>query len=139
MYSSDNSDNSSEAEEQRHQQVRKMMSMAAFTLANIVATDALIYTDPLYNKLLYHTSAFSGADWVWELINGHPKCIRNELGVHKHVFHALVEELQLAGYKHSKHIYLKEQLAIFLYICVTGLFLRHICERFQRLGDTVSR
>ena len=115
------------------------MSMAAFTLANIVATAALIYADPLYNKLLYHTSAFSGADWVQELINGHPKHIHNELGVHKHVFHALVEELQLAGYKHSKHIYFEEQLAIFLYTCVTGLSLRHVCECFQHSGDTVSR
>ena len=97
--------------------------MAAFTLANIIATAALIYADPLYNKLPYYTSVFSGTDWVQELINGHPECIRNELGVHKHVFHALVEELQLAGYKHSKHIYLKEQLAIFLYTYVTGLSL----------------
>ena len=139
MYSSDDSDNSSEAEEQQHQQVRKMMSMAALTLANIIATAALIYADPLYNKLLYHTSALSGADWVWELINGHPECICNKLGVHKHVFHALMEELQLVGYKHSKHLYLEEQLTLFLDTCVTGLSLWHVCEHFQHLGDTVSR
>ena len=113
--------------------------MVAFTLANIVATAALIYTDPLYNKLPYHTSALSGADWVWELINGHPEHIRNELGVHKHVFHALIEELQLVGYKHSKHIYLEDQLTIFLYTCVTGLSLQHVCKHFQHSGDTVSR
>ena len=139
MYSSDDSDNSSEAEEQQHQQVRKMMSTVAFTLANIIATAALIYTNPLYNKLQYHTSALSGADWVWELINGHPEHIHNELGVHKHVLHALVEELQLVGYKHSKHVYLEEQLTIFLYTCVTGLSLQHVCKHFQCLGDTVSR
>ena len=120
MYSSDNLDNSSEVEEQQqHQQVRKMTFMAAFTMANIVATAALVYTDPLYNKLPYHTSALSGADWVQELLSGHPEHIHNKLGVHKHVFHALVEELQLVGYKLSKHVYLEEQLAIFLYTCVT--------------------
>ena len=69
MYSSDNSDNSSEVEEQRHQQVRKMMSMAAFTLANIIATAALIYANPLYNKLPYHTSAFC---WLGMGINQWP-------------------------------------------------------------------
>ena len=130
MYSSDNLGNSSEAEEQHHQQVRKMMSMVAFTMANIVVTTALNYTDPLYNMLPYHTSALSGADWVQELISGHPECIRNELGVHKHVFHALMEEMQ--------HVYLEEQLTIFLYTCVTGLSLWHVCECFQHLGDTVS-
>ena len=99
----------------------------------------LFRSNPLYNKLPYHTSAFSGADWVWKLINGHPECICNKLGVHKHVFHALVEDLQLVGYKHSKHVYLEEQLAIFLYTCVTGLSLLHVCEHFQCSGDTVSR
>ena len=141
MYSSDEDSliGDSSDKEWQHQHVRKMMFMAAFTMANIVATAALIYADPLYNKIPYHTSAFSGTDWVQELLNGHPECICNELGVHKHVFHALVEELQLAGHRPSKHIYLKEQLAIFLYTCVTGLSLQHVCERFQRLGDTVSK
>ena len=139
MYISDNSDNSSEVEQQQHQQVRKMMSMAAFTMANIIATTALIYADPLYNKLSYHTSALSDADWVWELISSHPGCICNELGVHKHVFYALMEELQLVGYKHSKQVYLEEQLTMFLYTCVTGLSLQHVCECFQHSGDTVSK
>ena len=55
-------------------------------MANIVATAALIYADPLYNKVPYHTSTISGANWVWELLDGHPEHIFNELGVHKHVF-----------------------------------------------------
>ena len=141
MYSSDEDSSIGDSleEERQHQHVRKMMFMAAFTMANIVATAALIYADPLYNKVPYHTSALSGADWVRELLDGHPERIRNELGVHKHVFCALVEELQLAGHGPSKHVYLEEQLAIFLYTCVTGLSFRHVCERFQRSGDTVSK
>lgn len=138
MYSSDE-DSSEAEEEQRHQHVRKMMFMAGFTTANIVATAALIYANPLYNKVPYHTSALSGADWVRELLSGHPERIRNELGVHKHVFHALIDELQLAGYGPSKHVYLEEQLSIFLYTCVTGLSLRHVCKHFQHSGDTVSK
>ena len=138
MYSSDE-DSSEAEEEQRHQDVRKMMFVAAFTMANIVATAALIYADPLYNKVPYHTSALSGADWVRELLGGHSERIRNELGVHKHVFHALIDELQLAGYGPSKHVYLEEQLAIFLCTCVTGLSLQHVCKHFQHSGDTVSK
>ena len=113
--------------------------MAAFTVAHIVATAAIIYTDPFYNKIPYHTTALSGVDWVCELLNGHPECIRNELGVHKHVFHSLIEELKVVGHGPSWNVYLEEQLAIFLYTCVTGLSLCHICECFQHSCNTVSR
>src|ERR1700722_17796616 len=61
MYSSD-ADSSVEEEQQQHQHVRKMIFAAAFTMTNIVATAALIYANPLYNKVPFHTSALSGAD-----------------------------------------------------------------------------
>jgi hypothetical protein len=137
--SEDSSKSSSSEAEERYKCIRKMKYMAAFTMVNIIVTAAHIYASPLYNKIPYHTSALTGADWVCELLNGHPKRICNELGVHKHVFHALIDELQLAGHGPSKHVYLEEQLAIFLYTCITGLSLCHVCERFQRLGDTVSK
>ena len=34
----------------------------------------------------YHTSALTGKGWVDELLDGHPKRIRSDLGVHKRVF-----------------------------------------------------
>ena len=34
---------------------------------------------------------------------------------------------------------IKEQLSVFLYICVTGLPLRHVGEHFQRSNDTLSK
>ena len=76
----------------------------------------------------YHTSILTGQGWVTELLEGHPKRIRNELGVHKMVFRILVAELQNAGYHATRNISSKEQLAIFLYTCVTGLSIRHISE-----------
>jgi hypothetical protein len=100
---------------------------------------ALIYGAPLYNKTPYHTSALTGADWVRELLNGHPERIRNELGVHKHIFRGLITALEQAGISSSKHVYLEEQLAIFLYTCVTGLSLCHVSEQFQRANDTTSK
>ena len=39
----------------------------------------------------------------------------------------------------SQYITLEEQLAIFLYGCVTGLSVHHLGERFQRANDTVAK
>ena len=111
--------------------------MALFTFAAGAA--ALAYGLPLYDKTPYHTSALTGADWVCELLNGHPERIRNELGVHKHVFLELIAALKQYGATSSKHVYIEEQLAIFLYTCVTGLSLRHVSERFQRANETTSK
>jgi len=93
----------------------------------------------LYNKVPYHTSIFTGLDWVNELINGHPECIHTELGVHLHVFNALIATLQKMGYSDLKYVMLKEQLAIFLYGSVTSLTIWHIGEWFQRSNDTISK
>jgi hypothetical protein len=111
--------------------------LALFSFAAGAA--ALSYGLPLYDKTPYHTSALTGADWVHELLNGHPERIRNELGVHKHVFYPLIEALQKAGVHSSRHVFIQEQLAIFLYTCVTGLSLRHVSERFQRSNETTSK
>ena len=87
----------------------------------------------------YHTSLLSGHAWVQELLNGHPERIRTELGVHKEVFHALIEELEGMGHRDSSYVTLEEQLAIFLYTCITGLTIRHVGERFQRANWTISK
>ncbi|KAF8808877.1 hypothetical protein BYT27DRAFT_7058906, partial [Phlegmacium glaucopus] len=63
----------------------------------------------------YHTSILTGQGWVMELLAGHPRRIRCELGVHRHVFLELIQELQRLGHGRSKYLSLKEQLTIFLY------------------------
>jgi hypothetical protein len=108
-------------------------------IAFAAGTAALIYGLLLYDKTPYHTSALTGADWVHELLNGHPGCIHNELGIHKHVFYSLITALEQARVHSSKHVFLKEQLAMFLYTCMTGLSLRHVSERFQHANETTSR
>jgi hypothetical protein len=87
----------------------------------------------------YHTSILSGAAWVAELLTGHPERIRCELGMHREVFIELVDTLRRMGHGNSKYVSLEEQLAIFLYTCVTGLTIRHVGERFQRSNETISR
>ena len=55
-----------------------------------------------------------------------------ELGVHLYVFVTLVIELRGMGYGDSRNgVTLEEQLAIFLYMCVTGLSVQHTGECFQ--------
>jgi hypothetical protein len=129
---SDTSASDSEQEEQLLLQYLALFNFAA-------GAAALAYGLPLYDKTPYHDSAFTGANWVLELLNGHPERIRNELGVHKHVFWDLIKALNRHGITSSKHVYIEEQLAIFLYTCVTGLSLRHVSERFQRANETTSK
>ena len=87
----------------------------------------------------YHTSILTGEGWIKELLEGHPECIRNKLGVHKSGFRILVAELQNAEYHATRNVTVEEQLAIFLYTCVTGLSACHVGEQFQRSNDTISK
>ena len=87
----------------------------------------------------YHTSILSGQAWVEELLHGHPRRIRTELSVTKDIFRQLIFTLHHMGNRDSKYITLEEQLAIFLYTCVTGLTSEHVGERFQHTGETISR
>jgi hypothetical protein len=115
------------------------MMEAASSAAIAAALSVLQYANRHYNKTPYHNSALTGAAWVIELLCGHPERIRSELGVHKHVFRDLIHTLKAAGLTRSKHVTLEEQLAIFLYTCVTGLSIRHVSERFQRATETTSK
>ena len=113
-----------------------ILRIARFII-NVTIAAVISFSTHLYNKIPYHTSALSGAAWVAELLQGHPECIRCELGVHQHVFQFLVSYLQLIEVEHSWDVLLEEQLAIILYRCVTGLSICHVGEHFQRSNDTV--
>lgn len=92
-----------------------------------------------YNKLPYHTSALSGLAWLQELLNGHPDRIKTELGIHKELFEKLVKTLEEIGHQGSHFVSLKEQVAIYLYMCITGLSVRHVSELFQRSNETIAK
>ena len=60
-------------------------------------------------------------------------------GVWVHVFLALVQELYVTCHlEDGRDVSLNEQVAIFLYMCVTGLSIWHVAERFQCSNDTIS-
>jgi hypothetical protein len=82
----------------------------------------------------------SGEAWVLELMTGHPDRIQNNLGISLDVFQSLLRVLQSNGCVQSRNgVSVEEQLAIFLYTCVTGLSTRHVGERFQRSSETIAR
>ena len=112
---------------------------SAVEVARLVVVAVSLYASAGYWNQEYHTSKLSGQEWVDELIRGHPNRIHTELGVRLHVFIQLIIQLQQMVYRDSRHITLEEQLAIFLYACVTGLSIRHLGERFQRSNETISK
>jgi len=111
--------------------------IALFAAILLTSTSSLLLS--LSEREPYHTSILTGQGWVMELLDGHPKRIRCELGVDRHVFLELIQELRRLGHDRSKYVSLEEQLAIFLYMSVTGLTIRHVGERFQRSNETISR
>ena len=120
-------------------QIYELLLQILSVILNSLVPTILQAIQQYYDKEPYHTSILRGQDWVQELLNGHPERIRTELGVHKHVFIALIAELRAIGYVDSKFTTLEEQLAIFLYGSVTGLSVRHLGERFQRSNETISK
>ncbi|KAI0630940.1 hypothetical protein C8Q77DRAFT_1061988, partial [Trametes polyzona] len=53
------------------------------TLAGSAVTTYItphIIKEPMYN------STQTGEEYIQELLHGHPQCIHNTLGVHKHIF-----------------------------------------------------
>jgi hypothetical protein len=118
---------------------KRLLGLLMASIVGLVHTAVYEHVRPLYNKTPYHTSALSGEAWVQEVLTGHPERIRCELGVHKHVFLGLMDALVDIGIRSSRNVTLQEQLAIFLYTCVTGLSIRHVGERFQRSNDTISK
>lgn len=87
----------------------------------------------------WHNSAFTGHMWVNELLNGHPGWLCQNLSVSKLVFSYLKHALQLMGCVDGCAVKVSEQLAIFLYTCVTGLSFGHVAKRFQRSPATISK
>ncbi|KAH6902270.1 hypothetical protein BKA70DRAFT_1113350, partial [Coprinopsis sp. MPI-PUGE-AT-0042] len=96
---------------------RRNTIIASAYVINVAAVAMQIYSMPLYWKQPFHNSKLTGAEWVEELIHGHPERIRLALGVSMHVFLTFVHELRvICGLMDSRHgVTVNEQAAIFLY------------------------
>ena len=116
-----------------YQYIALFINIILTALTGILQDEATCMREP------YHTSALTGEAWVMELVAGHPNCIHCELGVSHEVFMELVQELQQLDHRNSKYVSLEEQLAVFLYMSVTSLMIRHVGEHFQHSNETISR
>ena len=99
---------------------RRMQVIGSVTC---IAAGAVIHSlSGRYIKTPRSNSRLSCPQWVQELLDGHRDRFRDVHKLNRHVFENLLDELKRkAGLQHSRHLSAKEQLAIFLYICTTGL------------------
>ena len=80
----------------RRQAVQHMAHLFTFIIRIIVLNVAAIIWSR-YLKQPWHTSMLTGQMWVIKFLAGHPECIHTELGVHKHVFYVIIDELHELG------------------------------------------
>lgn len=119
---------------QRRRQLHIIRVLATLSLALLVETSRHLSPRP------YHTSKLRGREWVQELLEGHPQRIKDNLGIHKYVFRVLCSELvRKGGLRPTKHVDVAEHVALFLWAAVTNLTNRHLAEKFQRSGSTISQ
>jgi hypothetical protein len=126
-------------DQQGQRQQLDRQELQEVTLAILRAVDIIVHI--LHDILVDHytTSALSEADWVDELLIGHPQRIRNVLGLNRGTFTILRRSLQLLEIDSSRHVSIDEQLSIFLYTVVTGMGCVHVGERFQRSPGTITK
>ena len=117
--------------QQKAAHLRAAHHIQQITATFITIITMLIVVLKTNNPKPYHTSILSGQGWVEELLEGHPGCICCELGVSREVFLKLVSVLHSFSFGSSRYVDIEEQLAIFLYMSVTGLTIQHTGEQFQ--------
>ncbi|KAJ7127516.1 hypothetical protein C8R43DRAFT_897321 [Mycena crocata] len=122
------------------QQARWVVTIVA-SLVQYIVYGVMVHVAPQFLKEDLHTSALSGQAWLNELLVCHPDRIYIAMGMHHHVFLALVLQIRTLGYMEAQQprIELDESLAIFSYTCVTGLAIYHVAERFQHSHTTISQ
>lgn len=118
---------------------RRYLLLITCLIAHISALYYQLFLTPR-TSVPYHMSALTGHAWVLELLTGHPDWIRHNLGVNLEVYEELLQVLKTNGYVQSRNgVTVEEQLAIFIYMCVTGLSTHHVGEHFQCSSDMISR
>ncbi|KAJ7719816.1 hypothetical protein B0H16DRAFT_1261976, partial [Mycena metata] len=86
-------------------------------LLQYILYGVMVHVSPQFIKEDLHTSALSGRAWLDELLVGHTDRLYIAIGMHRHVFLALVFQIRLLGHIEAQQarIMLDESLAIFLY------------------------
>jgi hypothetical protein len=109
---------------------RRNLLLLAVT-ATFAGATAAIYYQNNFQKNPQHTSKFSGRQWIEELLEGHHKRMKDNLGISAEGFVYLRDLLiEKAGLQSTHYMSETEQLSIFLYAVVTDLSMRKLAERF---------
>src|ERR1700735_844936 len=100
---------------------RKFLLLACAFYGGAVAS---AYYTLNFKKNRQHTLKLTGQEWMEELLAGHPKRIRDNLGISQEGFLQLKDILiENAGFRPTRYMTTTEQLA----------------ERFQRSTETIDR
>jgi hypothetical protein len=123
-------------QELEQRQRRLMVVSLIYTVIAFAATLHLDLPDPIP----MHTSILTGQLWLNELIQGHDRRFKDQLGMAKHVFFRLSFELQTCcGLRSTKYVTADEKLATFLHFARIGCGTRVLQERFQRSAETIQK
>ena len=74
---------------------KRQAAAVAAVLASAVFIEQKFSLD--FNKLAKNDSKLTGQAWLEELLSGHPKRFYASMGMNKHVFRALLQELIKVG------------------------------------------
>lgn len=116
----------------KHQVAALLTGIAAISVTNYA--DQFLIKTPMYD--LVHI----GHIHMLEILGGHPVWFHNMMGISKHVFRKLLQELgEVSGLQDTKYVTCVEQLGIFLCMCRTGAPQCELQEHFQWSPDTISK
>lgn len=118
---------------------RKRKKKALFIML-MAATAATSYFHSMHTRRPKRNSILTSQKRIEELLQGHPEAFREQYGMNKHVFRALLQFLcQRCRLQNSRYISAAEQLSIFCHFATQGLSSRQLQDIFQHSADTISR
>lgn len=125
----------------RQKKISRKAKRAIIVKVAIVAVLAAVeVVKPRLFPQPYHTSMRTGQNWIDELLNGHHKRMRRNLGMHRHVFLKLTQSLAIkCSFGPTRYISTEESLGIFLHMLITNHTIEEEAEVFQRSPDTIYR
>ena len=103
--------------------------------ASIVA-----YIKTYMNKISMHTNLQIGFEWVQYILNGNKRKYHNVFRLSSHVFRELCNTLRTQfGYEGTKRVRLEESVTMTLVVLGSDMCNRMVQDKFQCLGEIVSR